>query len=634
MGGDRVSGERTRHPALPGPQAQVLALQRAVGNRAVNQWLQSAASDQTRGDETTSFIQLGLNSGRHSRLDPATRGVMGSVFGRDFSNVRIHTDEVAARSAQKLGAAAYTLGQDVIFNKGYFAPDTEGGLRLLAHELVHVAQWQNAGRPSAALQSRAMETAPQPAAEAEAHRLVNGLGRSQAAVVRGSARPAGVLLHPIYISRHGSRGFLQNARDFFTRWGYSPIRTGVDSIEEILHDLAGQGSIGRVTIVTHAHPTNLFIGLFSGGGNQVAKDDWQVDTAEELLDLETHYISEDALDNVIRDLQRDRTHRQRLERIGSPTDPIVRQFLWWALEYIYVDEAGFEHRRRSRLKRLAERNMNRYRDTILFANAFVAGFGGPVPTERDFERLRQSIRDVTRNLRWPRPGRGQRRIERQLERSPTQLINRVLRESFFQDLEAVRAKIRRSSWIEVQGCRAGQDRDYLVQMQSFFSNGATRPKVTAPRWFQFFGYYAFTSVPDNVRQMRRLWGQRGVRAALEYWYPIITGSPLPDNPTHETLREYLRTPNVLPLARGDRPGEARVLFLEGRGEEAYLRWLSRHSYRLTRVPDIQDALFTRRSLRANIRNAVVDWLQEERSGRTRMLFRPDPEYNQQIEEVT
>ena len=37
-------------------------------------------------------------------------------------------------------AAAYTLGQDVVFGREQYAPDTTAGRRLLAHELVHVMQ--------------------------------------------------------------------------------------------------------------------------------------------------------------------------------------------------------------------------------------------------------------------------------------------------------------------------------------------------------------------------------------------------------------------------------------------------------------------------------------------------------------
>ena len=73
-------------------------------------------------------------------LDAATRGQFERAWGHDFSAVRIHADDEAARSAEAVGAQAYTVGSDVAFADGRYAPDTDAGRRLLAHELTHVRQ--------------------------------------------------------------------------------------------------------------------------------------------------------------------------------------------------------------------------------------------------------------------------------------------------------------------------------------------------------------------------------------------------------------------------------------------------------------------------------------------------------------
>jgi len=65
-------------------------------------------------------------------------------FGHDFSRVRVHTDGAAANAARAVRARAYTIGQDIVFGSGEYAPATTEGQRLLAHELTHVVQ-QNAG---------------------------------------------------------------------------------------------------------------------------------------------------------------------------------------------------------------------------------------------------------------------------------------------------------------------------------------------------------------------------------------------------------------------------------------------------------------------------------------------------------
>jgi hypothetical protein len=65
---------------------------------------------------------------------------MESRLGTDLAHVRIHTGARAAAAARALGARAFTLGPDVFFGAGQYAPETTAGLRLLAHELVHVVQ--------------------------------------------------------------------------------------------------------------------------------------------------------------------------------------------------------------------------------------------------------------------------------------------------------------------------------------------------------------------------------------------------------------------------------------------------------------------------------------------------------------
>lgn len=69
---------------------------------------------------------------------------MEQRFGHDFSRVRIHTSEHASASAHAVIALAYTVGRDVVFERGQYEPETDTGRRLLAHELTHVVQQREA----------------------------------------------------------------------------------------------------------------------------------------------------------------------------------------------------------------------------------------------------------------------------------------------------------------------------------------------------------------------------------------------------------------------------------------------------------------------------------------------------------
>src|SRR6266566_4517861 len=77
-------------------------------------------------------------------LDPATRAFMEPRFGHDFSRMRVHFGAAAEQSARDMNANAYTVGHDIVFGSGRFAPGTYEGQRLLAHELTHVVQQSGA----------------------------------------------------------------------------------------------------------------------------------------------------------------------------------------------------------------------------------------------------------------------------------------------------------------------------------------------------------------------------------------------------------------------------------------------------------------------------------------------------------
>src|SRR5204863_9380471 len=109
----------------------VMHLQKTAGNASV-----SAALE----EQETSPVKDVVDSGGGKPLDRDTRGFMESRLGADFSDVRVHTDARASESAQSVQAHAYTLGSDVVFQSGKYAPQSDSGKRMLAHELTHVVQ--------------------------------------------------------------------------------------------------------------------------------------------------------------------------------------------------------------------------------------------------------------------------------------------------------------------------------------------------------------------------------------------------------------------------------------------------------------------------------------------------------------
>jgi hypothetical protein len=117
-------------PAGPLDVRSILHLQRTAGNGAVAQLLE---------DDRSPVLDV-VGTGGGSRLDRDTRSTMETAFGTSFDHVRIHSDERASRSAEAVGANAYTVGSDIVFRSGHFSPGTPTGQRTLAHELAHVVQ--------------------------------------------------------------------------------------------------------------------------------------------------------------------------------------------------------------------------------------------------------------------------------------------------------------------------------------------------------------------------------------------------------------------------------------------------------------------------------------------------------------
>jgi hypothetical protein len=133
--------------------------------------------------------------GAGDQLESSVRFRMEDAFGNDFSSVRIHRDEAAGRTATSLSAQAFTVGNDIAFAPGRYAPGTLRGDLLLAHELAHTLQQSGGpdgsrrsdvpGTASKAEQGRSVESDP---AELAASRMaVAALTREGA--VRGDAAP-------------------------------------------------------------------------------------------------------------------------------------------------------------------------------------------------------------------------------------------------------------------------------------------------------------------------------------------------------------------------------------------------------------------------------------------------------------
>lgn len=116
------------------PRSPVHALNQVVGNRVVA--------------DVFEFNRYGRY------LDPDVRSTMERTFGQDLGHVQVHVGSDGDRVAKAVNGAAVTIGDHIFFTSGNFAPNTDRGRYVLAHELAHVVQQRLAGSVS---KSQALE---------------------------------------------------------------------------------------------------------------------------------------------------------------------------------------------------------------------------------------------------------------------------------------------------------------------------------------------------------------------------------------------------------------------------------------------------------------------------------------------
>ena len=138
---DRIADQVTSDRAVPlaGPLPVTPMIQRQVEEEEEEEMLQPKA--QGTGATAGAIQQAAQAVNQGGRPLPASeRAYFEPRFGRDLSAVRIHDSAGAAAAAREIKARAYTLGSNIAFAPGEFAPQTQVGRHLIAHELTHTLQ--------------------------------------------------------------------------------------------------------------------------------------------------------------------------------------------------------------------------------------------------------------------------------------------------------------------------------------------------------------------------------------------------------------------------------------------------------------------------------------------------------------
>jgi len=196
-------------------------------------------------------------------------------FGYDLSHVRVHRDSPAFDSARSVNALAYTMGHHVVFGAGQYAPETESGRRLLAHELTHVIQQGQTAGPAIKRKSRHAEVkiAHSASPDADQRTVAPAIQASPANLLQraagnaGAGAPAPAKAGGFEIDVLAAEG----AEDFLLKAAARAL--GVDirvsSMDDMITKVEGKATAGtcvkRLNIYNHANPALQMV----AGGNKV-----------------------------------------------------------------------------------------------------------------------------------------------------------------------------------------------------------------------------------------------------------------------------------------------------------------------------------------------------------------------------
>jgi hypothetical protein len=274
------------------------------------------------------------------------RADMEARFGHEFADVRVHTDAAAQSSARAVAARAYTVGRDIVFAAGEYAPSTFLGRHLLAHELAHVIQQRTAAVSSAALAVAPAHDPTETDAEraAEAATVDGVLARVAASSTtrrlsrRQAVRPPVVrppVVEPRVEPREGEREPFGRERHLER---YREPRPGDNSLEAVLQRMANErrrrhdlmeAQRPRVTLARGGSPPSFItdegerLGMFEWGNARYRERAFHI---LDKIEWETERVPDDeALARVYRQWvvwEPGEERRPIIAPIFTPDDPV------------------------------------------------------------------------------------------------------------------------------------------------------------------------------------------------------------------------------------------------------------------------------------------------------------------------
>lgn len=448
------------------------------------------AKEKERGGEAWEGFEAAMaTSGKGESLPAETRGLMENKMGADFGNVRVHHGAAAAGLSSSIQAKAFTYGNDIYFNNGEYAPESGSGRHLLAHELTHVMQ-QNSGRVQRRIQRAEYAT---------------------------------------YISSLGKKRYLEGAKGFFKNWGYPNIKQ-VSTMSEVFADLGkATADIDKFRIVSHANPGVLDIGMmsdFSPKGFGDPQTQFTNTASFNALVSENRIMDDATYSSWAALLLADPATKPLLAAMNITATPAVNSeagiVLRAHLESAFLNIAELDpsggpvtFKNRGLLNSFITKRVSAYSSVLkssltkpeqtAFTKAMAALPGsalGVLKANNQTVKFTKAEADTFGDGLKNAAGTGL-----------AEDIGIGIREgtrsgSYLKNLEAARKHITKATHVEIRGCNAGWEPNFLTSLSNMFGAPGNQPTITAPDLFEFFfdlNYTAFSNNPVGTKAMQDLW---------------------------------------------------------------------------------------------------------------------------------
>jgi hypothetical protein len=350
-----------------------------------------------------------------------------------------------------------------------------------------------------------------------------------------------------YIRERPGDGFLTSAKDFYRFFGLN-VRD-VSSIAEIVTHLSQQsGTYQRLLLASHAHPRGIIIPMFTNGVVGTNKEVFRafarsdLDGLKELSPFDPSHQHLQNWENIMGQcLTAARSHNSAvlapfgLQANGIPSGEL-RDFFKYCFDVIFALQPG-------KVKRnAASGNLTNPQRTILinFIGEILTQLGqrlvnAGTGTAPQIQALRTGLTGIPYNtLGLSADAFFQLGLNNDnMNDFPTlQAAVVAIQGGFRSQLNTARQRLNENTILDIRGCRAGEDEEYIEAVREFFGRTGHLPTVTAPLWFQSYRSLAWQS-PTNRAQVTSWlgssqWGHsvEDLKAKFTAWAELIRVKPL------------------------------------------------------------------------------------------------------------